>query len=88
MYLLINVLGVLTAALCAGLLLRAYGRVGKRLLLWCGVCFAGLTVANVVLVVDLWMTPPEISLYRVRLLITVASLFVMLYGLVFESEQS
>jgi hypothetical protein len=81
MPLLVNALGTLTAALCAGLLLRAYARVGKRLLLWCGLCFAGLTITNAVLILDLY-------LYRARLLLAVVSMFVMLYGLVFESDQS
>jgi hypothetical protein len=88
MPLLVNVLGTLTAALCAALLLRAYFRVSRRLLLWCGLCFAGLTISNAVLIVDLFVVPAEVSLYRARLLITVASLFVMLYGLIFESDQS
>ena len=42
----VNVLGTLTVGLCAFLLLRAYARVRKRLLLWSGLCFAGLTLAN------------------------------------------
>jgi hypothetical protein len=87
MQLLVNVLGTLTAGLCALLLLRAYVRVNKRLLLWCGLCFAGLTIANAVVVVDLFVIP-DASLYRARLLLAVVSMFVMLYGLIFESDQS
>jgi hypothetical protein len=87
MPLLVNALGTLTAALCAGLLLRAYARVGKRLLLWCGLCFAGLTITNAVLILDLFVIP-DVNLYRARLLLAVVSMFVMLYGLVFESDQS
>lgn len=88
MHLLVNVLGTLTAALCAALLLRAYLRVGKRLLLWCGLCFTGLTIANAVVIFDLWLTPPDVSLYRARLGLAAVSMFVMLYGLIFESDQS
>lgn len=87
MPLLVNVLGTLTAGLCAALLLRAYARVSKRLLLWCGLCFAGLTVTNAVLILDLFVIP-DLSLYRARLLFAVVSMFVMLYGLIFESDQS
>jgi hypothetical protein len=87
MHLLVNVLGALTALLCAVLLLRAYSTVRKRLLLWCGLCFAGLTVANSVLILDLWVIA-DVSLYRARLLLAVVSMFVMLYGLIFESDQS
>jgi hypothetical protein len=87
MQLLVNVLGTLTAGLCALLLLRAYARVNKRLLLWCGLCFAGLTMVNVLVIVDLFVFP-DVSLYRARLLLAVVSMFVMLYGLIFESDQS
>ena len=40
--LIVNLLGTLVAGLCALLLLRAYQGVRKRLLLWAGLCFAGL----------------------------------------------
>lgn len=39
----VYVLGALTTLLCAVLLLRAYGVVRQRLLLWSGLCFTGLT---------------------------------------------
>ena len=82
----VNILGTLTAGLCAVLLLRAYVRVRKRLLLWCGLCFAGLMVSNALLIVDLFLLP-AMSLYPQRLLVAAASMLAMLYGLVFESEQ-
>jgi fluoride ion exporter CrcB/FEX len=84
--LIVNILGTVTAGLCAVLLLRAYTNVHKRLLLWCGLCFAGLTAANALLVVDLNLVP-DVSLYRWRLGVTAGSLLLMLYGLVFESDQ-
>jgi hypothetical protein len=87
MHLLVNVLGTLTAGLCAVLLLRAFSQVRKRLLLWCGLCFAGLTVANSVLILDLWVMP-DVNLYRARLVVAAVSMGVMLYGLIFESDQS
>lgn len=87
MYLLVNVLGTLTAGLCAVLLLRAYAHVKKPLLLWCGLCFAGLTISNSVLILDLWVIP-DVSLYRARLALAAVSMLVMLYGLIFESDQS
>jgi hypothetical protein len=87
MHLLVNVLGTLTAGLCAVLLLRAFAQVRKRLLLWCGLCFAGLTIANAVLILDLWVME-GVSLYRARLVVAALSMGVMLYGLIFESDQS
>ena len=83
----VNVLGALTAGLCAVLLLRAYTRVRKRMLLWCGLCFAGLMVSNGLLIVDLFLLT-EVNLYPQRLLIAAGSMLAMLYGLIFESEQS
>jgi hypothetical protein len=37
---------------CAMLLLRAFSRSGYRLLLWSGLCFVGLTMNNLLLVLD------------------------------------
>jgi fluoride ion exporter CrcB/FEX len=85
--LIVNILGTLTVGLCAVLLLRAYARVRKRMLLWCGLCFAGLTASNSLLIVDLYLLP-DTNLYAQRLLIAAASMLAMLYGLIFESEQS
>jgi hypothetical protein len=82
----VNILGTLTAGLCAVLLLRAYGRVRKRLLLWCGLCFAGLMMSNGLLILDLFLLPGE-SIYPLRLSVAAASMMAMLYGLIFESEQ-
>jgi len=84
--LVVNVLGTVTAGLCAVLLLRAFGVVRRRLLLWCGLCFAGLTVANALLIVDLNFVP-DVSLYRWRLGAAAFSMLLMLYGLIFESDQ-
>jgi fluoride ion exporter CrcB/FEX len=84
--LIVNVLGTLTVGLCAVLLLRAYARVRRRLLLWCGLCFAGLTVSNALLIVDLFVAP-HLNLYPQRLLVAACSMFAMLYGLIFESER-
>jgi hypothetical protein len=82
----VNVLGTLTVGLCAVLLLRAYARVRKRLLLWCGLCFAGLMVSNALLIIDLLLLP-DASIYPQRLLVAAGSMLAILYGLIFESEQ-
>ena len=79
----VNILGTLTVGLCAFLLLRAYARVRKRLLLWSGLCFAGLTIANALLLID---RAPDVSLYSWRLGIAAGSMLLLLYGLVFESD--
>lgn len=85
MQFIVNILGSLTAGLCAFLLLRAYSRVKQRLLLWSGLCFAGLTLSNALVVVDLAIVP-EFSIYVWRLAVAALSLLVLLYGLIFESD--
>jgi hypothetical protein len=83
----VNVLGTLVAGLCAVLLLRAYGSVRKRLLLWAGLCFAGLAASNALVVADLFVMP-DIDLYRWRLVVAAAAMVLLVYGLIFESDQS
>lgn len=78
-------LGMLVTLLCAVLLLRSYRRAGARLLLWSGVCFAGLTLSNLLLVIDLLLLP-ETDLYVWRLGTAAAAMLVLLYGLIFTSE--
>jgi hypothetical protein len=83
----VNILGTSTVGLCAVLLLRGYARARKRMLLWCGLCFAGLTASNALLVVDQFLLP-DVNLYPYRLLVAACSMLAMVYGLIFESEQS
>jgi hypothetical protein len=82
----VNILGTVTVCLCAMLLLRAYASVKKRLLLWSGLCFAGLTLANALLFIDLAIFPREVNLYSWRLGVAAVSMLLLLYGLVFESD--
>ena len=82
----VNALGTLTVGLCAFLLLRAYARVRQRLLLWSGLCFVGLAISNAVLFFDLAIVPADVSLYTWRLAIAAASMLLLLYGLIFESD--
>ena len=63
---LVYLLGAIVTATCAILLLRGFARSRGRLLLWSGLCFAGLTVSNSLLFVDLQVIP-EVNLYMWRL---------------------
>ncbi len=74
-----------TALLCAWLLLQAYGRSRYRLLLWSGLCFAGLTVNNMLLVLDKAVFP-EVDLSLWRLGIALLAMLVLLYGLIWNAE--
>jgi Family of unknown function (DUF5985) len=82
----VYILGVLVTLACSVLLLRAYGTVRKRLLLWSGICFFGLAISNFLVFVDLVILP-EIDLYRWRLVTAAVSMLVLLYGLIWEGAQ-
>ena len=81
----VNILGTITVALCAWLLLRGYMRGRARLLLWSGLCFLGLTVSNSILLIDLALMP-HLNLYIWRLGVAAISILLLVYGLVFESD--
>lgn len=82
----IYALGAIASLLCAWLLLRAYLTGKYRLLLWGGLCFAGLTFCNVLLILDKVFLPPEIDLSLWRHLVTLISFGIFLYGLIFDAE--
>ena len=82
----VYVLGALTTLLCAVLLLRGYARGRQRLLLWSGLCFAGLTVSNALLFIDLVLLPSAVDLYVLRLAAAAAAMLVLLYGLIWDSD--
>ena len=50
-----------------------------------GLCFAGLMLANALVVVDMAIAP-EVSIYVWRLGVAAFSLMLLLYGLIFESD--
>ncbi len=75
----------LVASICAALLLRAYQRQHYRLLLWSGLCFAGLTLNNILLVADKIFLP-ETDLTVWRTLVALMSLGVLLFGLIWDAN--
>ncbi|HXE02663.1 MAG TPA: DUF5985 family protein [Hyphomicrobium sp.] len=76
----------LTALTCAYLLLQGYRRGGYRLLLWSGLCFVGLTINNLLLVVDKLILPADIDLSLWRNATVLLSMAVLLYGLIWDTE--
>jgi hypothetical protein len=83
MVVLIFSLCVLTSGLCATLLLRSYLRTRFRLLLWSGLCFVGLTLNNIVLVLDKTVfAAVDLSLWRVG--VGAVSMLLLVVGLVME----
>jgi hypothetical protein len=79
------ILCTLTSILCAVLLLRGYKQSGSRLLFWSGLCFAGLALNNILLIVDVRMLP-NVDLSDVRSLPALAGLLLMIFGLIWEKR--
>jgi hypothetical protein len=79
------ILTAFTTLLCAVLLLRAFTRVRKKLLLWSGLCFVGLTLSNMFKVADL-LVFPQIDLYTYRVGAAGLAMALLIYGLVWESQ--
>ena len=76
---------MLTALMCAWLLLQAYHRTRYRLLFWCGVFFSIAALNNVFLFVDKLMFPQtDLRLYSY--IVALVSLLVLLPGLILERE--
>ena len=77
--------GAVTTLVCAILLLQAYRRVHRRLLLWSGLCFAVLTFSNSLVFIDL-IVLPEVDIYVYRLLTAAMAMALLLYGLIWEAQ--
>jgi hypothetical protein len=76
----------LTSIACAVLLFRAYARNPARLLFWSGLCFIGLTINNVLLFVDLVLTPPTVDLSLYRDLFAVSAIMLLMFGLIWHAR--
>lgn len=81
----VYLLCALTSLACAVLLYRGYRRSRTRLLFWSSLCFAGLVLNNILLVVDLVLVP-QIDLRMVRASIALLAFSLLVYGLVEESR--
>lgn len=82
---LVYALCALTSLACAVLLLRGYAASHARLLLWSGLCFTGLALNNILLLVDKRLVPAvDLSLWRT--LPAVAGVALLLYGLIWETR--
>lgn len=79
----VYILCALASLLCAFLLIRSYRATRTPLLLWSSLCFVGLALNNVLLVVDLIVAPSiDLSLYRTA--VALAALLLLLFGLVWH----
>lgn len=85
MALFIYFLCALASLLCAVLLWRGYRASGARLLRWSALCFTGLFLNNLFLIVDTHVVP-SIDLELFRLLPALAGAALLVYGLVWDTE--
>jgi hypothetical protein len=82
---LVYLLCAATALTCAVLLLRAWRNSRSHLLFWSGLCFAGLTLNNVLLFLDR-VVYVQTDLTNLRLATALAALLLLLYGLIWEND--
>ena len=75
----------LTSLACAWMLLSSYRRNGVRLLFWSGLCFIGMSVNNVLLVLDK-LVFLQVDLLPLRLVCALVALLLLLYGLIYENK--
>ena len=78
-------LAVLSSSACTVLLFRGYARRRVRLLMWSAICFAGLTVSNVALFVDL-VVFPNLDLRLARLIPALVGVAFLLYGFICDTD--
>ncbi len=79
----IYVLCALSSLLCAYLLIGGYRQNPTTLLLWSAICFLGLALSNILLVVDL-MIIDSIDFAMWRAGVTLASMASLIFGLVWD----
>ena len=81
----VYILGALVTLACGILLMRGYLRGRKKLLLWSSLCFFGLSISHVFVLLDL-VVFPNINFYPWRLGSAVVAMLILLYGLIWEDE--
>lgn len=74
------------ALLCTLLLLRGYLQTRTRLLLWSTFCFVGLTVNNVLVIIDL-VVFPQVDLFIWRTVAALLGVAALLFGLLWEGRR-
>lgn len=82
---LVYILCAATSAICALLLYRGYRSSRARLLFWSCLCFVGLALNNVLLIIDVRVVPlTDLSTWR--LVPAVLGIGALLYGLIWETR--
>ena len=78
-------LAIFTSLVCTIFLVLGYRRRRLRMLMWSALCFAALTVNNVILFIDLVLLP-QIDLRPARLIAALAGTTILLYSFIWEAE--
>ncbi|HVI02649.1 MAG TPA: DUF5985 family protein [Enhygromyxa sp.] len=81
----VYILCAVTSLFCAVLLWRSHRRNGTRLLMWSTLCFVGLALNNVMLVIDLLIVP-DVDLAIARSGTALGSMMLLLIGLIWEES--
>jgi hypothetical protein len=81
----VYILCAITSFLCALMLLAGYATSRNRLLFWAGLCFAGLTLNNLILFVDL-VIGTDMDLGPARSGVALIAMTLLLVGLVWHSR--
>ena len=81
----VYLLCALTAAGCAFLTLRGWRVARSPLLFYCGLCFVGLTLNNIVLVVDR-LVLKDVDLWPLRIAPALLGVSALIYGLIWRSD--
>jgi hypothetical protein len=74
------------ALLCTVVQLRAYNETGTRLLLWSTICFACLTLNNLLLLLDR-VVFPDVDLFLFRNVAALTGMAALLFGLIWEDRR-
>lgn len=72
-----------TSIICAVLLLRGFRASRMRLLFWSALCFIGLALNNVLLLIDLYAFP-KVDLFIPRTVLALIAVGILLHGLIWE----
>lgn len=81
----VYVLCAIASGICMLLLWRGYRRTRARLLWWSTLCFAGLFLNNILLLVDVRIvTAVDLSILRIAP--AIAGFACLLYGFIWEGE--
>lgn len=71
---------------CAALLILTYRKNRTRFLLFSSMCFVGLALSNMVLIVDLVLLPTQVSLLEERQVISLVSVLALIWGFIWDTK--